>query len=180
MSSAAMLLPCIGKRMINIHQGWFAGVYYVPLWWYQSKSWLENMFESKFTPWQAGLHNSHLTDPLALIICGQPHIMQNANLCILASEASWHFLPSRNTLLKEPRKREKNETWMFTWTCQPLNSWPIVVNSRRRECMQWVKENTAAVCVSSTLIGAFFKDLCYQTKFHFSLTVKTLFAAKSI
>ena len=26
MSSAAMLFPCIGKRMINIHRGWFACV----------------------------------------------------------------------------------------------------------------------------------------------------------
>ena len=184
MSSAAMLLPCIGKRMINIHRGWFACVCLCvmsPTDGIGVKVGLKICWVwVKVHPWQAGLHNSHLTDPLALIICGQPHIMQNASLCILASEASWHFLPRRNTLLKEPRKREKNETWMFTWTCQPLNSWPIVVNSRRRECMQWVKENTAAVCVSSTLIGAFFKDLCYQTKFHFSLTVKTLFAAKSI
>ena len=74
------------------------------------------------------------------------------------------------------RSWEKIKTWMFTWTCQPLNSWPIVQKS---EGEARSTNNTPAQCsgVCSSLIEAFFKGLCYQTKFHSSLTVQTNFAA---
>lgn len=104
-----------------------------------------------------------------------PDIMQNASVCILAKETAglrgiFHW--ERNTLLKGVERKRKPE-------CSHGHASHLILgqlcNCGEGEYSSRCKSPRCAVC--STLIEAFFKDLCYQTKFHSSLTGQTNFSA---
>ena len=77
----------------------------------------------------------------------------------------------RNTLLKGAERKRKPE-------CSHGHASNLILgqlcNCGEGEYSTRCKSTGCAVC--SSLIEAFFKGLCYQTKFHFSLTVQTNFS----